>query len=505
MSAVGAATPSGPVRDSRPKGWWGMALFVAAEATLVGTVVGSYVYLGVNTKVWPPAGTPEPAILGPALLTAVLLGSLLPFHAAVVAAQHGLQGRATGLLALATCIQVVYLGGQVHLLEADLSRFTPQASAYASIYYVLLGVAHAHVALGLLFDAWLLARLASRLTRYRLVALESVALYWYVVAALTVVCALHGDLTEAMTRRHLDAMQWFGFLAAPLAWATQLVLAYYLAEAHCEAARLGSEWSPAAIAVTAAAALIALLAECAAAGRLRRGAAHQPRRTRDRRGDGASSPSERWSATPSSSSRSSSAGSRSSRPSLADRHEGGATAALVLALLVPAAGGPGDGAARRRRSSPEPGQRSTPRTARAVTGRAARDPTPGGRGVADIQGLGPSLQHAGRCGRDFYLRTGYMPLASPHEQPERSHVLFTDSQLDALIAYVASLGHGPVIPKPDPSQGSLSAGLRTVHRPLRRLPPESRPRAGTSPVRACRRSSRRRTSRSRRQSGPAHM
>lgn len=187
MSVASVTAPSVPVRRPRPKGWWGMAVFLAAEVTLLGTVVGSYVYLRINTKVWPPAGTPEPAILGPVLVTAVLLVSLAPFRAAAVAAQHGRRGRAVGFLVLATCLQLVYLGAQIHLLEADLSRFTPQTSAYASIYYVLLGVAHAHVALGLLFDAWLLARLASRLTRYRLVALEAVALYWYVIAGVTVV------------------------------------------------------------------------------------------------------------------------------------------------------------------------------------------------------------------------------------------------------------------------------------------------------------------------------
>lgn len=67
-----------------------------------------------------------------------------------------------------------------------------------------------------------------------------------------------------MTRSRLDAMQWFGFLAAPVAWAVQLVVASYLAEAHCEAARLGTGWSPAEIAVTSSAAAVALVAEAAA-------------------------------------------------------------------------------------------------------------------------------------------------------------------------------------------------------------------------------------------------
>ena len=31
-------------RRSRPAGWWGMAVFVATEATLFGTIFGTYFY-----------------------------------------------------------------------------------------------------------------------------------------------------------------------------------------------------------------------------------------------------------------------------------------------------------------------------------------------------------------------------------------------------------------------------------------------------------------------------
>jgi mono/diheme cytochrome c family protein len=42
----------------------------------------------------------------------------------------------------------------------------------------------------------------------------------------------------------------------------------------------------------------------------------------------------------------------------------------------------------------------------------------------------------------------------------RSHLLLTDGQIDALTAYVASLGPGPAIPTPHPGRGSLSSGMR---------------------------------------------
>jgi quinol---cytochrome-c reductase cytochrome c subunit len=72
---------------------------------------------------------------------------------------------------------------------------------------------------------------------------------------------------------------------------------------------------------------------------------------------------------------------------------------------------------------------------------------------------GPSLKGVGARAADFYLRTGYMPLASPHDQPSRSPVLFSNREIDALVAYVAFLG-GPAIPSPHPGQGSVSDGLQ---------------------------------------------
>ncbi len=82
------------------------------------------------------------------------------------------------------------------------------------------------------------------------------------------------------------------------------------------------------------------------------------------------------------------------------------------------------------------------------------------RGSGDTERRGPSLRGVGALAADFYLRTGYMPLASPHDQPRRGRVLFSERQLDALIAYVASLGNGPSVPKPHPERGNLSQGQR---------------------------------------------
>lgn len=79
-------------------------------------------------------------------------------------------------------------------------------------------------------------------------------------------------------------------------------------------------------------------------------------------------------------------------------------------------------------------------------------------GVGAIPGAAPQLRGVGALAADFYLRTGYMPLSSIHNEPQSEHVQFTEAELRSLTSYVASLGGGPPIPHPDPSSGSISEG-----------------------------------------------
>jgi ubiquinol-cytochrome c reductase cytochrome c subunit len=75
------------------------------------------------------------------------------------------------------------------------------------------------------------------------------------------------------------------------------------------------------------------------------------------------------------------------------------------------------------------------------------------------KGIGPRLAGVGALAADFYLRTGYMPLQHVGLQPRRSRVLFDDREIRALVGYIASLGKGPPIPRPQPASGKVSKGL----------------------------------------------
>ena len=71
---------------------------------------------------------------------------------------------------------------------------------------------------------------------------------------------------------------------------------------------------------------------------------------------------------------------------------------------------------------------------------------------------GPSLVRSGEAAAYYYLSTGRMPLANTEEQPRRKDPAYDDREIDALVAYVASLGEGPAIPAVDVATGDLARG-----------------------------------------------
>jgi ubiquinol-cytochrome c reductase cytochrome c subunit len=87
----------------------------------------------------------------------------------------------------------------------------------------------------------------------------------------------------------------------------------------------------------------------------------------------------------------------------------------------------------------------------------------GGEGQVKADGtvLGPSLIGVGAASVDFQVGTGRMPMAAPGAQAERKPVAYSDEQIAALSAFVASLAPGPGIPDAeavDPAAGDVARG-----------------------------------------------
>lgn len=80
---------------------------------------------------------------------------------------------------------------------------------------------------------------------------------------------------------------------------------------------------------------------------------------------------------------------------------------------------------------------------------------PDGRGV---EGRGPSLEEAGAASADFYLTSGRMPMDDPKGQTQRKPPAYPPEEIEALVAFVTTLGEGPAIPALDPRNGDLADG-----------------------------------------------
>lgn len=59
---------------------------------------------------------------------------------------------------------------------------------------------------------------------------------------------------------------------------------------------------------------------------------------------------------------------------------------------------------------------------------------------------GVPLTDAGEASADFYLTTGRMPIADPHQEVRRRDAAYGEREIAALVAFVGSLGSGPPIP-----------------------------------------------------------
>ena len=106
--------------------------------------------------------------------------------------------------------------------------------------------------------------------------------------------------------------------------------------------------------------------------------------------------------------------------------------------------------------APKPAQAAAPSTVAATT---AEDAALGRQlflaNCATCHGLsaegtksGPTLIGVGAASVDFQVGTGRMPLAGPNVQaPRIEQVKYTEEQIAALAAYVASLAPGPAIPE----------------------------------------------------------
>jgi ubiquinol-cytochrome c reductase cytochrome c subunit len=81
-----------------------------------------------------------------------------------------------------------------------------------------------------------------------------------------------------------------------------------------------------------------------------------------------------------------------------------------------------------------------------------------GSNLQGVPGRGPSLIGVGEAAVFFQVHTGRMPLVHQEAQAPDKPRVFTDEQIDQLMAYVQANGGGPTLPSGDLRNGDLAQG-----------------------------------------------
>jgi ubiquinol-cytochrome c reductase cytochrome c subunit len=81
-----------------------------------------------------------------------------------------------------------------------------------------------------------------------------------------------------------------------------------------------------------------------------------------------------------------------------------------------------------------------------------------GDNLQGVPNRGPSLIGAGEAAVYFQVHTGRMPLARNEADAQNKPPVFSDEEIDQLMAYVQANGGGPTVPSGDLRDGDLAAG-----------------------------------------------
>jgi ubiquinol-cytochrome c reductase cytochrome c subunit len=137
-----------------------------------------------------------------------------------------------------------------------------------------------------------------------------------------------------------------------------------------------------------------------------------------------------------------------------------AGAAVVLGAAIFAFGALGPTGAAGADPSASPGASDGAMVTTAATGRAIYLRTCAACHGAQGEGgpSAPAIANAGAALTDFVLRTGRMPLADPTQPSRRGPPVLDAASIDAVVAYVTSLGSGTPIPSVTTDGTDLAVG-----------------------------------------------
>jgi heme/copper-type cytochrome/quinol oxidase subunit 3 len=158
--------------------WWGALWLVAIEATAMGILLVSALYVRGNFDTWPPSAVGRPALRLALIDLALLAASYAPLVAAVRAGRHQRLIVARRWLLIATALGVAML--VVRGFQIPRIPFRWDTNAYGSVFWMTFGLHITHVVTGVVENCVMLALFfIGPVEKKHFSDLEASALLWY--------------------------------------------------------------------------------------------------------------------------------------------------------------------------------------------------------------------------------------------------------------------------------------------------------------------------------------
>ncbi|MDP9332275.1 MAG: cytochrome c oxidase subunit 3 [Actinomycetota bacterium] len=174
--------PVVPVPRDRgyPTAWWGMVVLITTEAMIFLALLSAYFFIRASSATWPLGDIQPPELPRAVIFTVVLLGSSIPIFWMESALVRGRMRQVELGLLISFVMGAAFLANTAY--DFVNMGFGWRDNAYASLFYVILGLHALHVFAGLLMNGVVQAKtLTGRITVEHHVTPEVFALYWHFV------------------------------------------------------------------------------------------------------------------------------------------------------------------------------------------------------------------------------------------------------------------------------------------------------------------------------------
>jgi cytochrome c oxidase subunit 3 len=155
-------------------------VLITTEGMVFLSLLSAYFFVRAGASAWPPPGIAPPELHRSVVFTVVLLASSIPIFWMEHALHRGRMRQVAAALAVAFVMGGAFLANTAYdFLNME---FGVRESAYASLFWVIIGLHALHVLVGLLMSATVQAKVwTGRVTPEHHVTPEVFALYWHFV------------------------------------------------------------------------------------------------------------------------------------------------------------------------------------------------------------------------------------------------------------------------------------------------------------------------------------